>query len=55
MPILTKLYSMAEASEHSTKEDCWVVIDGKVYPYTYLHLVFRFGLNFPPTSLGFEI
>ncbi|XP_031099533.1 cytochrome b5 [Ipomoea triloba] len=31
MPTLTKLYSMAEASEHNTKEDCWVVIDGKVY------------------------
>lgn len=34
MPILTKLYSMQEASTHNTKEDCWVVIDGKVYDVT---------------------
>ncbi|XAR55936.1 hypothetical protein NMG60_11036183 [Bertholletia excelsa] len=31
MPTLTKLYSMQEASQHNTKEDCWVVIGGKVY------------------------
>ncbi|CAI0390719.1 unnamed protein product [Linum tenue] len=31
MPELTKLYSMQEASEHTSKEDCWIVIDGKVY------------------------
>ncbi|CAI9785303.1 unnamed protein product [Fraxinus pennsylvanica] len=31
MPTLTKLYSMEEASQHNTQEDCWVVIDGKVY------------------------
>jgi len=31
MPTLTKLYTMQEASEHNTKDDCWVVIDGKVY------------------------
>ncbi|KAK6921884.1 Cytochrome b5-like heme/steroid binding domain [Dillenia turbinata] len=31
MPILTKLYSMQEASQHNTKNDCWIVIDGKVY------------------------
>ncbi|KAF8389912.1 hypothetical protein HHK36_024431 [Tetracentron sinense] len=34
MPTLTKLYSLQEASEHNTKEDCWVVIDGKVYDVT---------------------
>ncbi|KAI4314065.1 hypothetical protein L6164_027007 [Bauhinia variegata] len=31
MPTISKLYSMEEASQHNTKEDCWVVIDGKVY------------------------
>ncbi|KAL2546618.1 Cytochrome [Forsythia ovata] len=30
MPTLTKLYSMEEASQHNTQEDCWVVIDGKL-------------------------
>ncbi|KAK7851905.1 cytochrome b5 isoform a [Quercus suber] len=30
MPTLSKLYSMQEASEHNTKDDCWVVIDGKI-------------------------
>ncbi|KAK3035959.1 hypothetical protein RJ639_031382 [Escallonia herrerae] len=37
MPTLTKLYTMQEAAQHNTKEDCWVVIDGKVYDVsTYL-------------------
>ncbi|KAK4423676.1 cytochrome isoform A [Sesamum alatum] len=31
MPTLTKIYTMEEASEHNTKDDCWVVIEGKVY------------------------
>ncbi|XP_022776717.1 cytochrome b5-like isoform X1 [Durio zibethinus] len=34
MPTLTKLYTMEEASQHNTKDDCWVVIDGKVYDVT---------------------
>ncbi|XP_021718371.1 cytochrome b5-like [Chenopodium quinoa] len=34
MPTLTKLFSMEEAAEHNTKDDCWVVIDGKVYDVT---------------------
>uniref|UniRef100_A0A2N9FE06 Cytochrome b5 heme-binding domain-containing protein n=1 Tax=Fagus sylvatica TaxID=28930 RepID=A0A2N9FE06_FAGSY len=34
MPTLSKLYTMQEASEHNTKDDCWVVIDGKVYDVT---------------------
>ncbi|XP_057543134.1 cytochrome b5 [Amaranthus tricolor] len=34
MPTLTKLVSMQEASEHNSKDDCWVVIDGKVYDVT---------------------
>lgn len=31
MPTLTKLFTMEEAAQHNTKDDCWVVIDGKVY------------------------
>ncbi|KAK4260984.1 hypothetical protein QN277_004040 [Acacia crassicarpa] len=31
MPTISKLYTMQEASQHNTKNDCWVVIDGKVY------------------------
>ncbi|GLT36954.1 hypothetical protein SLA2020_112990 [Shorea laevis] len=31
MPALAKLYSMEEISRHNTKDDCWIVIDGKVY------------------------
>ncbi|KAL3636192.1 Cytochrome b5 isoform A [Castilleja foliolosa] len=31
MPTITKLYSMEEAAQHNTNDDCWVVIDGKVY------------------------
>ncbi|KAL9225869.1 hypothetical protein vseg_001746 [Gypsophila vaccaria] len=34
MPTLTKLYSMQETTEHNSTDDCWVVIDGKVYDVT---------------------
>ncbi|RWW13407.1 hypothetical protein GW17_00022874, partial [Ensete ventricosum] len=30
MATLSKLYSMREATEHNTRDDCWVVIHGKV-------------------------
>jgi hypothetical protein len=42
---------MQEASEHNTKDDCWVVIDGKVrfylglspyVPFIFLFYVFNF-------------
>ncbi|XP_010524689.1 PREDICTED: cytochrome b5 [Tarenaya hassleriana] len=29
-----KVFTLAEVSEHSTKHDCWLVIDGKVYDVT---------------------
>ncbi|KMZ70399.1 Cytochrome b5 isoform B [Zostera marina] len=34
MPTITKLFSMAEASEHVSSDDCWIVVDGKVYDVT---------------------
>ncbi|XVF03167.1 hypothetical protein REPUB_Repub04eG0237700 [Reevesia pubescens] len=34
MPTLTKLYTMEEASQHNTKDDCWIIVDGKVYDVT---------------------
>lgn len=41
MPTLSKLCSMQEASEHNTKDDCWVVIDGKVHIFfPFFHFFF---------------
>ncbi|XP_052147469.1 cytochrome b5 isoform X1 [Oryza glaberrima] len=34
MPTLTKLYSLEEAARHNTADDCWVVVDGKIYDVT---------------------
>ncbi|KAK1272439.1 Cytochrome b5 isoform B [Acorus gramineus] len=34
MPTLTKIFSMQEISQHNERDDCWVVIDGKVYDVT---------------------
>ncbi|PKI62463.1 hypothetical protein CRG98_017087 [Punica granatum] len=31
MPTITKIFTMQEASQHSSKDDCWIVVDGKVY------------------------
>ncbi|EPS63893.1 hypothetical protein M569_10892, partial [Genlisea aurea] len=31
MPTITKIYSMLEASQHNTRGDCWIVVEGKVY------------------------
>ncbi|KAH7660636.1 Cytochrome b5 domain-containing protein [Dioscorea alata] len=34
MPVITKLYSWKEVSKHNTSDDCWIVVDGKVYDVT---------------------
>lgn len=50
MPTLTKLFTMQEASQHNTKDDCWVVIDGKVpffihgLSYSYKNIFLWSGL-----------
>ncbi|KAK4764452.1 hypothetical protein SAY87_013890 [Trapa incisa] len=31
MPTITRMFTMQEASRHSSRDDCWIVIDGKVY------------------------
>lgn len=35
MATLSKLYSMREAAEHNTRDDCWVVIHGKVRSFYF--------------------
>ncbi|RZC60033.1 hypothetical protein C5167_021783 [Papaver somniferum] len=34
MSNITKLYTVEEASKHNTKQDCWLILDGKVYNVT---------------------
>ncbi|CAN6881670.1 unnamed protein product [Brassica oleracea] len=34
MPTLTKIYPMEEVAAHNKQDDCWIVIDGKVYDVT---------------------
>lgn len=48
MPTISKLYAMQEASQHNTKDDCWVVIDGKVraFPQMVSFSVFFNGSSF---------
>ncbi|KAI4379204.1 hypothetical protein MLD38_005530 [Melastoma candidum] len=31
MPAITKLFSAVEVALHNTREDCWIVVEGKVY------------------------
>ncbi|KAL1356041.1 hypothetical protein HN51_008017 [Arachis hypogaea] len=34
MPTISNFYSMKDASKHSTKDDCWIVVNGRVYDVT---------------------
>ncbi|XP_020212890.1 cytochrome b5 [Cajanus cajan] len=34
MPTLTNFYAIEELSQHNTKDDCWILVDGKVYDVT---------------------
>ncbi|XP_038884358.1 cytochrome b5 [Benincasa hispida] len=34
MPSISALYSIQEVSQHSSNDDCWIIIDGKVYDLT---------------------
>ncbi|KAL2349134.1 hypothetical protein Fmac_003134 [Flemingia macrophylla] len=34
MPTLTDFYAIEELSQHNTKDDCWILVDGKVYDVT---------------------
>ncbi|CAA7404184.1 unnamed protein product [Spirodela intermedia] len=34
MPTIVKLFSPQETAQHDTREDCWIIVDGKVYDVT---------------------
>merc|ERR1712093_588410 len=34
LSIMSKTFKLAEVAEHNTAEDCWIVIDNKVYDVT---------------------
>ncbi|XP_004490217.1 cytochrome b5 [Cicer arietinum] len=34
MPTLSNFYNIQDASNHNTKDDCWIIVDGKVYDVT---------------------
>ncbi|KAI3957785.1 hypothetical protein MKX01_007616 [Papaver californicum] len=34
MSKITKLYTVEEASKHNTKQDCWLILDAKIYDVT---------------------
>lgn len=38
MPTLTKLYTIQEASQHNTRDDCWIVVNNKVTTLTFSFL-----------------
>ncbi|XP_045817245.1 cytochrome b5 [Trifolium pratense] len=34
MPTLSNFYTIKDVSEHKAKDDCWIIVDGKVYDVT---------------------
>ncbi|CAL5188559.1 unnamed protein product [Lathyrus oleraceus] len=34
MPTITNFYTIQDASHHKTEDDCWIIVDGKVYDVT---------------------
>lgn len=44
MPTISNFYTMQEASLHNTKDDCWIVVDGKVPTFPP---IISFSFKFP--------
>lgn len=44
MPTLTNFYAIQDLSHHKTKDDCWILVGGKVSPF---QLLTPFSLQFP--------
>nr|DAD31511.1 TPA_asm: hypothetical protein HUJ06_010362 [Nelumbo nucifera] len=45
MPTITRIYTLQQAAEHNKRDDCWVVIDGKVYPTHHKYLSLSLSLS----------
>lgn len=46
MPTLSNFYNIQDASNHNTKDDCWIIVDGKVLT-NFSQLIPSFSFKFP--------
>lgn len=54
----SKVYTLEEVAKHNTKDDCWLVIGGKVTSFSSssLYLAVEFGRIHPsPCLAGWEL
>jgi cytochrome b involved in lipid metabolism len=41
MPTLSNFYTIQDVSQHKSKDDCWIIVDGKVLTFDFFTSVFN--------------